>query len=145
MKPITMTITMRIGRVALLLFVPLLLASCHSLQQKEQLLSAAGFKTVVPSSPAQSAHLKTLRQGRMTAVVKNGKTLFVLADARHNRLFVGNQQQYQSYQQLRLKNRLSQDKLATASLNADADNEWSNWGGLDTPYWGPEFNDPTTR
>jgi hypothetical protein len=59
----------------------------------------------------------------------------MLADAKRNCLYVGNQSQYQAYQQLRLRNQIAQDKLATASLNADADNEWAAWGGIDTPLW----------
>jgi len=122
------------------LFLALLNTGCHSLNQKEQLLTAAGFRTVVPTTPAQSAHLAALPQGHLTPVTKNGQTLFILADAKHNSLFVGNQSEYQAYQQLRLKQQLSQDKLATAAMNADATAEWNAWGGLEGTLWGPGFN-----
>jgi hypothetical protein len=122
-------------RLLPLLLPAVLLCGCNSLRQKEQLMSASGFRTVVPSTAAQAAHLQSLPQGRLTPVVKKGKTVFMLADAKRNCLYVGNQSQYQAYQQLRLRNQIAQDKLATASLNADADNEWAAWGGIDTPLW----------
>ena len=117
----------------------LLIPGCNSLQKKEQLLGAAGFRSVTPSTPAQIAKLKSLPQGHLTPIKKNGKTLFVLADAKQNRLFVGNQSQYQAYKQMRLQNQLAEDKLATADLNADASMEWNAWGGLDTPLASPTF------
>ena len=120
-------------------FLILLIPGCNSLQKKEQLLGAAGFRSVTPSTPAQIAKLKSLPQGHLTPIKKNGKTLFVLADAKQNRLFVGNQSQYQAYKQMRLQNQLAEDKLATADLNADASMEWNAWGGLDTPLASPTF------
>jgi len=120
-----------------LLLLPFLIAGCNTLQQKEDLLSAAGFRTVVPSTPAQIARLKSLPQGRVTTVSKKGKTLFLFADASNNRLLAGTQSQYQKYQQLRLQKNLVEDKEATAALNADANAEWASWGGLDAPLWGP--------
>ena len=131
--------------IPLLTLFPLILSSCHSSPDKEQLLSTAGFKCVAPKTSDQISHLKSLPQGKMTEVVKNGHSLFFLADGKRNLLFIGNQQEYQSYQQLRLNKRLSRDKDATAALNSDASNEWSNWGGLQTPYWGPVFNRLTNQ
>ena len=87
-------------------FLILLIPGCNSLQKKEQLLGAAGFRSVTPSTPAQIAKLKSLPQGHLTPITKNGKTLFVLADAKQNRLFVGNQSQYQAYKQMRLKKKM---------------------------------------
>jgi len=122
------------------LFLTLLITGCHSLQQKEQLLTAAGFRSVTPSTTAQATHLASLPQGHITPISKNGQTLFFLADAKRNCLFIGTQSEYQAYQQLRLTQQLSQDKLATAALNADATAEWNAWGGLEGPLWGPGFN-----
>ena len=122
-----------------LLLLPLLLAGCHSLLKKEELLSEAGFRTVTPASPAQTAHLESLPQGRIFPVIKHGETLFLLADAKQKSLFIGNQSQYQAYKQLRLKNQLSEDKLATKSLNADSSAEWNAWGGISSPLWSPDL------
>jgi hypothetical protein len=121
-----------------LLFV-FLITGCNVLQKKEQLLSTAGFRSVTPSSSAQIAHLKSLPQGHLTPISKNGKTLFLFADAKNNRLLVGNQAQYQLYKQLNLNQQIAQDQRATKELNADATSEWAAWGGLDTPLLFPSF------
>lgn len=115
----------------------LLISACSSLKQKEQLMSAAGFRTVVPATPAQVAHLKSLPQDRITTVSKKGKTLFLFADAQNNRLLTGTQSQYKKYQQLRLEKKLVEEKEATAAMNADASSEWGVWGGPDALLWGP--------
>jgi outer membrane murein-binding lipoprotein Lpp len=115
------------------LLVTLLFSGCNSLQKKEQLLTASGFRTLSPSTPAQVAHLKSLPQGRITPITKNGRTLFLLADSKRSLLWVGNQSQYQAYKLLRLNKQLSEDQRATKDLNADASAEWNAWGGLDSP------------
>ena len=123
-------------------FLCTLLSGCHSLQKKEQLLSAAGFHSVAPTTAAQTAHLKSLQaqtKGHLTPVRKHGQTFFLLADAKGNRLFIGNQSEYQAYKQLRLSRQLSEDKAATNDLNADATVEWDAWGGLDSPLWNSNY------
>jgi hypothetical protein len=127
------------------LFAFLLNAGCQSLQPKEGLLTQAGFKSVKPLSPQQASLIMKLPQGHLTSLVRNGKTLFLFPDSSHHLLLVGNQAAYETYQQLHLKNNLSRDTLATKALNADASIDWSDWGGLEAPYWGPDFNNPTTR
>jgi hypothetical protein len=125
------------------LLLPALLAGilfsigCTS-QSKITLLSAAGFRTVVPSTPAQIAHLKAMPQRKVIPVVKKGKTAFLYADAASNVLLVGNQKQYTQFQQYNLQYKIKQDEEATAALNADASTEWNAWGGL-SPFWGPGF------
>lgn len=96
-------------------------------------MSAAGFRTIVPSTPTQIAQLKTLPQGKLTPINKKGKTFFLFADSINNCLLIGNQSQYNTYQQYCLQYKIAQDKLSAASYNADA---WDEWGG---PFWGPGF------
>jgi hypothetical protein len=140
------------GRLKLLL--PALLAGlvvlltgtgCQSSQHKEALLTQAGFRSLKPTSAKQTALIGSLPQGHLSSLVKNGKTVFLFPDAAQHLLLVGTEREYQAYQQLRLKNELSMDTKATKSLNSDATNVWSDWGGLEIPYWGPEFNDPSPR
>jgi hypothetical protein len=122
-----------------LFLLPILcLSGCGSLHQKEQFMSAAGFRTVVPSTPAQIAQLKSLPQGKVLPVVKNGKTLFLFADAGNNCLMIGTQRQYQTNQQYAVQYKVQQEKLNAAALNADGD-EWGAWGGMGGPFWGPCF------
>jgi hypothetical protein len=108
-------------------------------QSKVTLLTAAGFRTVIPNTPSQIAQLKSMPQHKVIPVVKKGKTAFLYADASSNVLLIGNQKQYTQFQQYNLQYKIQQDKEATAALNADANSEWDAWGGLDGPFWGPCF------
>lgn len=121
------------------LLVGLLFATGCASQSKVTLLTAAGFRTVVPSTPAQIAQLKTMPQRKVIPVVKKGKTAFLYADASSNVLLIGNQKQYTQFQQYNLQYKIQRDQEATAALNADANAEWGAWGGLDGPLWGPCF------
>jgi hypothetical protein len=97
-------------------------------QQTENLLSAAGFRTVIANTPQRQQHLKTLPPNKVTLVQRNGKNYYVYADPAHWQIFVGNPSQYQKYQQLRLANNLVQDQLATAEMNQQAAMGWEMWG-----------------
>jgi len=118
-----------------LLLSALALTSCSTGQNKERLLSAAGFRTVVPTTAQQIAQLKTMPQRQVIPVTKKGKTSFLFADSALNLLLIGNQSQYSQFQQYALQYHLAQDQVEAASLNADAA-DWGCWGG---GFWGPGF------
>ena len=106
-----------LAALALLAFA----VGCVTTQQTENLLSAAGFKTVTASTPKQQQHLKTLKPGKITSVKRNGKTYFVFPDPAHNQFYVGDQAQYQKYQQLRLQQRMSNENLIAAEMDEHED------------------------
>jgi hypothetical protein len=108
-----------------------LVAGCAAnTQSTENLLSAAGFRTIVANTPQRQQHLKTLPANKVVLVQRNGKNHYVYADPAHYQIYVGNPSQYQQYQQLRLARNLAQDQLATAELNQQAvmNPEWGMWG-----------------
>ena len=121
--------------VSILLLTVVCLTGCNSIQRKEKFMSAAGFKTLIPSTPAQVAQLKSLPQGKLIPVSKKGKTVFLFADSSNNLMMIGNQSQYSTYKQYCIQYNIQQDKLAAAELNADASYEWGAWGG----FMGPGF------
>jgi hypothetical protein len=121
----------------LILVVSLTLSACSNINQKEQFMSAAGFHTVIPSTPKQIAQLKSLPQGKVIPVKKKGKTVFLFADAAHNTLMIGTQSQYNAYQQYCLQYKITENQENAAALNADAA-EWGGWDGGFGP-WGPGF------
>ena len=96
-------------------------------------MSAAGFRTLIPATPAQVAQLQTIPQGQIIPITKNGKTFFLYADARHHSLLIGNQQQYGTYQLYLNQYKIQEKKLETANLNAE---DWQGWG---CGSWGPGF------
>ena len=101
-------------------------------QSTENLLSAAGFRTIIANTPQRQQHLKTLPANKVVPVQRNGKNHYVYADPAHYQIYVGNPAQYQQYQQLRLARNLAQDQLATTELNQQSTMDW----GM---VWGPGF------
>jgi hypothetical protein len=122
-----------IGTIALLA----LAVGCAGMQaqSKENLLIAAGFKTILPKTAAQQQRLQALPPDKIAMVQKGGKTYYVFPDAAKNRALVGGPKQYQSYQQLRLANKLANENLETAEVYQDASMNWGAWGGWGGPGW----------
>jgi hypothetical protein len=115
-----------------------LAAGCASTQNKEDMLVAAGFKVITPSTPEQTVKLKTLANHKVSQVQKNGKTYYVFPDAAHNQAYVGNPSQYQAYQQIRLERQEAKENLEAAIMNKDAvemnqesEMNWGGWNGWD--------------
>src|SRR5215468_8180589 len=117
----------RIGAFAVLAMV---VGCAADTQSTENLLSAAGFRTIVANTPQRQQHLKTLPADKVVLVQRNGKNYYVYADPAHYQIYVGNPSQYQQYQQLRLARNLVQDQLATAELNQQAASNWDSWGSF---------------
>ena len=116
------------------------LVSCSttqtSTQNKESMLVASGFKTIIPKTAAQQQKLQTLPPGKVTMIQKKGKTYYIFPDPANNRAYVGGPRQYQAYQQLRAENKLTREDLETAEMYQDSEMQWSLWGGGEG-VWGP--------
>jgi hypothetical protein len=109
-----------IGAIALLA----LTVGCANTQHTENLLSAAGFRTVIANTPQRQQQLKALTPNKVTLVQRKGKNYYVYADPANNQAYVGNPSQYQKNQQLRLASNLAQDQLETAQLNSWGPGLW---------------------
>ena len=107
-----------------------------SMQSKESMLIASGFKVITPKTPAQQQKLQQLPPGKIAMVQKGGKTYYVLPDAANNQAYVGGPAEYQAYQQQRATNKLAQENLETAEMYQDAEMNWGAWGGWGAG-WGP--------
>jgi hypothetical protein len=104
--------------------------SCASeTQEKQNLAIAAGFKIITPKNAEQQNILNSLPAGKVTPVTYKGKQYYVLPDVPNNQAYVGGPDQYQSYQQLRLANKLSNENLEAAQMNQMATMNWGAWGG----------------
>ena len=118
-----------------LLAVSVLLAlasGCSTTGKKEDMLSAAGFQMMAADTPQKEAHLKSLPADKITAAQRNGTMYYTFPDPKKNVLYVGQEPQYQKYQQLRMEKQLADEQLNAAEMNNDA--AWNNWGG-----WGPAW------
>ena len=111
-------------------------SSQTSMQSKESMLVAAGFKTVTPKTTAQKQKLQNLPPGKIAMIQKAGKTYYVYPDAPNNQAYVGGPKEYQEYQQLRAEKKLANENLETAEMYQDAEMNWGGWGGWGAG-WGP--------
>ncbi len=112
-----------------------LAVGCSTTSSKENMLSAAGFKMVAADTPEKEAHLKSLPADKVTAVQRNGTMYYTFPNPKENVLYVGNEAEYQKYQQLRMQKQLADEQLNTAEMynNNTAWGVWGPWGGA--PGW----------
>jgi len=122
--------------VAVVLIV--VLAGCAAMRQerardKENMLSAAGFQMKPADTPKRVAHLQTLTPLKLLPYTRSdGKLLYVYADPKGcNCLYVGDETAYQRYRALEQQQKIAQEQMVTAQMNADAAMDWGLWG----PYW----------
>ena len=119
----------------LLLLGPVL-AGCASTTQtildKENMLSAAGFKVKFAQTPAQRANLQTLPPNQLVARSRGDAVYYLYADPTVCEcIYVGNQQAYQQYQKMRFEQNLATEQAMAVQLNQEAAMDWDAWG----PVW----------
>jgi len=124
-------------RVGVVSVVGVLLGGCAAMQreeaqQMESTLSAAGFQMKPADTPERLAHLQTMRPLKIFPKLKDGKLLYVYADPKScTCLYVGDEQAYQRYQALAIREKLTQEQMMAAQMNEDAAMNWGLWG----PFW----------
>ena len=127
--------------IAIGLMIALTLIGCATIQKsetldKEQMLAAAGFTTKLADTPEKLAALQGFPQHQLTAGVKDGKTVYLYADATTCKcLYLGNEKAYQRYQRFALEKQIAREELYTAQTNWDMGMDWGMWGpwGFDGP------------
>jgi hypothetical protein len=117
--------------VALTMMAALYGCASYEAQNKETLLSAAGFRTRTPATPQQQAMFNRMAPYKVERRVRNGKVLYAFADKQKNLVYIGGESEYQRYKQLGLQQQIAQNQLEAAQINEEA--SLYNWG----PYWGP--------
>ncbi|MBV8099693.1 MAG: hypothetical protein JOZ31_11095 [Verrucomicrobia bacterium] len=65
---------LRLASIMTLLSLSFGCANTAQTTQTENLLSAAGFRTIIATTPQQQQHLQTLPKDAITAVARNGNT-----------------------------------------------------------------------
>ena len=124
--------------LAVIALVALAVGCASDQQSKENLALAAGFKVITPRDAEQTNLLKSLPADKVTRINYNGHTLFVLPNVKDNVAYVGRENEYQAYQQLRLAEHLSNQNLEAAQMNqmASMNYGWGGWGGWGAWGWG---------
>jgi len=100
-------------------------------QSTEQLLSAAGFKQIYPTTPGQKSRLMNMPQKQIFLISKGPKLYYVYADANGcGCLYAGNQQKYQNFMNLATQAQMTAEQYQAAQMEAW---DWNTWG---PGYWG---------
>jgi hypothetical protein len=103
---------------------------CSTTQERENTLSAAGFRMIPADTTEQKAHLNSLPADKITPVQREGTLYYTFPDPKNNVLYVGQEQQYQMYRQLGLQKQMADEQLNAAQSNNDAAwGFWGPWGG----------------
>jgi hypothetical protein len=91
-------------------------ACASKTEDKENMLSSSGFKTMPPATPTQLAWFKTLPPHKLAKKINKGETVWVYADPTIcGCLYVGNQDAYNAYAK-----KAAQAKATDAIEAADA-------------------------
>jgi len=105
-------------------------ACAPMVQNKENMLAAAGFTLLPASTPQRQASLASLPPHKFVHRTRNGKVVYIYADPTIcDCLYVGDQAAYGRYRQNVFQKNLADERLMTAEMNENFD-----WG-----VWGPEL------
>ena len=107
-------------------FIAFAIGCSSTTEHTENLLTAAGFKTLQVTTSQQGAHLNNLPEGKFITVHRNGTVYYTYPDAPKQVLYVGQQEQYQQYLILRLREQMAGDQLK--AVDAQAWEVWGPWG-----------------
>ncbi len=93
----------------------------------------AGFKLFPADTPAKQKLLKTLPEGHLSTIQRNGKTYYLYPELASNGALVGTEKELTTYRQLRNLKQIS-DRNLEQSMNAMPAAGWGAWGGWGGAY-----------
>jgi hypothetical protein len=110
----------------------LALAGCQSMpqavQQKEDLLSAAGFTPQPANTPQRLAAMKKLPPNKFVQQTNNSQMVYVYADPIVCQcVYFGNQAAYAQYRQMVFQQKLADERQMTAVMAQDSF-DFGPWG-----------------
>jgi hypothetical protein len=114
------------GLVSIFAIVSLMLHGCaesvqHRAQRLEPMLSAAGFQMLPADTPQREQALTSHTPLKMRYHFSNGKPHYWFADPYVcNCVYVGNEAEFQKYQQLKLQEQMVQREQVAAEMNENA-------------------------
>jgi hypothetical protein len=99
-----------IGAFALLL-AGLCACASSKVQNKESLLSSAGFRSHTPSTQTQLVMFKRMTPYKLERNTVSGKALYSYADPQRGVVYIGGDKAYQRYRQLALQQSIEEKRL----------------------------------
>ena len=86
-------------------------------QNKESLLTAAGFQTRTPSTQAQLAMYSRMTPYKLERNTINGKALYTYANKQKGVVYIGGDKAYQRYRQLARQESVAEKELEASYSN----------------------------
>jgi len=120
----------RIRTTVASLIASVVLSACAAqVQNKEDMLAAAGFTLVPANTPQRQVSLAALPPHKFVRQSRNNTVIFTYADPTIcNCLYVGNQTAYDRYRSEVFAKNLANEQQMTAQIN---EMNWAPWG----PGW----------
>lgn len=137
---------MRFGSTLTVLALCLSATACagtsRNAANKEDMLAAAGFKSVPANTPARQQAMQSLPPHKFVRQVKDDRAMYVYADTTIcNCLYVGGEKAYSNYR-TGLRNRQIDDQATIPSDISMVHWDWAQWAAgypADWPYSDPEL------
>jgi homoserine trans-succinylase len=121
-------------------FAPAFASSTQAANTRsEQALLTAGFKVKPATTSEQRAQIRRMPENEFVTVNQNGKTYYLYADKRNDRLFVGDHWAYQAYKNNKENQKLRKQGAFVWEIqpNNPANNRtvviWNSWPPF--PTW----------
>jgi hypothetical protein len=105
-----------------------LAVGCSTTGQKQNALTHAGFQRTPANTPDKQAYLKSLPAGQFTPIQRDGLVFYTFPDPQNNLLYVGQQTEYDKYQQLIVEQELKSPQYTAAQINR-LNAGWGVWEG----------------
>jgi hypothetical protein len=86
-------------------------------QNKESILSAAGFQTRIPTTQAQWALYNRMTPDKLERNTFKGRALYTYVDKQKGLVYIGGDKAYQRYRQLALQQSAAQNEIEAAYNN----------------------------
>jgi hypothetical protein len=104
----------------------LFMASCAEMASSNttSLLSAAGFHVRTPETPKQKEIYAALPAYRVERATVKDKTFYVFKDEKAGVAYVGQEPEYQRYQQLAVQQEIAEDQYMAARMEGDVAMRW---------------------
>ena len=103
------------------------------LDEHKNLLSAAGFVQRIPETPKQKELWAATPSYKVERITFNGKTFYAYKDEKNGVAYIGNETNYQQYQQLAIRQNIAQQEYQAAQMQQSMA---TGWYGAYGPYVG---------
>ncbi len=103
-----------------------LFAGCASVgsSNTKNLLSAAGFRVRIPETPEQKSLFVAAPAYQVQRITFNNHTFYAYKDEKEGIAYVGDEMNYQHYQQLAIEQHLAQQQYQAAEMQRSAATSW---------------------